>query len=86
MGNILNDDYPTLFSRLKDYSQSGAAPFHMPGHKRNPSGIEFLEKLGARYDITEISAFDDLHHPQGILAEAMEKAAAIWKSDRCFFL
>jgi len=59
---------------------------HMPGHKRNVSGIPFLEELGAKYDITEIEGFDDLHNPKGILAEAMQKAAQLWKSDTCFFL
>jgi len=59
---------------------------HMPGHKRNVEGVEFLEELGAKYDITEIDGFDDLHNPHGILLEAMQKAAKLWQSDNCFFL
>ena len=59
---------------------------HMPGHKRNVEGIEFLEKLGAKYDITEIEGFDDLHNPHGVLMDAMQKAALLWQSDNCFFL
>lgn len=59
---------------------------HMPGHKRNVEGIEFLEQLGAKYDITEIDGFDDLHNPNGILAEAMKSAARLWQSENCFFL
>lgn len=59
---------------------------HMPGHKRNVAGIEFLEELGAKYDITEINGFDDLHNPQGILSEAMQSAALLWQSEHCFFL
>ena len=59
---------------------------HMPGHKRNVKGIEFLEALGAKYDITEIDGFDDLHNPQGILLESMRKAASLWQSDNSFFL
>ncbi len=59
---------------------------HMPGHKRNSEGIKFLEELGAKYDISEIDGFDDLHNPKGILAEAMDKAASLWKSGSCFFL
>lgn len=58
----------------------------MPGHKRNAEGIEFLEKLGAKYDITEIEGFDDLHNPHGVLMDAMRKAALLWQSDNCFFL
>lgn len=59
---------------------------HMPGHKRNPSGFPFLEELGAKYDITEIAGFDDLHCPTGLLAEAMDKAANLWESGASFFL
>ena len=81
-----NNKSTSLFAQLKAYSETGAAPMHMPGHKRNASGIEFLEELGAKYDITEIDGFDDLHNPSGILAEAMREAASLWKSERCFFL
>lgn len=59
---------------------------HMPGHKRNVMGIEFLEELGAKYDITEIDGFDDLHNPQGIIFKAMQSAAKLWQSENCFFL
>ena len=76
----------TLFGKLKELSEKGSAPMHMPGHKRNVAGIPFLEELGANYDITEIDGFDDLHNPNGILAEAMEKTAHLWKSENCFFL
>lgn len=80
------DEYKTLFARLKEYSGENPVPMHMPGHKRNVPGIAFLEQLGAKYDITEIEGFDDLHAPQGILQEAMDRAAETWGSDRCFFL
>lgn len=59
---------------------------HMPGHKRNVAGIEFLDELGAKYDITEIDGFDDLHNAHGILLEAMQKASKLWQSENCFFL
>lgn len=76
----------TLFQRLSDYTASDAAPLHMPGHKRNPSGVPFLESLGARYDITEIDGFDDLHDAHGVLRDAMDRAAYLWGSDAAFFL
>ena len=76
----------TIFQRLSDYAASDAVAMHMPGHKRNVPGIAFLEELGAKYDITEIEGFDDLHHPRGILRDAMERAARLWKSDATYFL
>jgi arginine/lysine/ornithine decarboxylase len=75
-----------LIDKLEALSGSESVPLHMPGHKRNTEGLDFLEKLGARYDITEIEGFDDLHHPRGILKQAMERAARLWKSKRSYFL
>lgn len=80
------DDYKTIFQSLAELAGSSAVPMHMPGHKRNVSGSAYLKALGAKYDVTEIEGFDDLHHPQGILKQAMGRAAALWGSDVCFFL
>ena len=56
----------------------------MPGHKRNG---RFLEELpGCRIDITEIDGFDDLHHAQGILREAQERAAHLFGAGETHFL
>ena len=68
---------------LENYSKYGLRPFHMPGHKRN----ELLAPLDAyRLDITEIDNFDDLHHPEGLLKEAMERAGNLFGSRRTFFM
>ncbi|MGM9567773.1 MAG: aminotransferase class I/II-fold pyridoxal phosphate-dependent enzyme [Clostridia bacterium] len=72
----------SLWGPLTHYGTSEILPMHMPGHKRK-SG--FLHGVG-RYDITEVRGFDDLHHPQGIIKEAMEDAAALYKSDATWFL
>ena len=80
------DGQETLFSQLSTLAASDTAPLHMPGHKRNCEGIDFLEELGAKYDITEIEGFDDLHDPQGILMESMTRAAVLWRSEKSLFL
>ena len=80
------DETETLFRRLSEYAASDAVPLHMPGHKRNPGEASFLEALGARYDITEIDGFDNLHNAHGILKAAMDRAACLWGSDSSFFL
>ena len=72
----------SLWDPLTHYGTSEILPMHMPGHKRK-SG--FMHGIG-RYDITEVKGFDDLHHPEGILREAMEDAAALYKSDASYFL
>ena len=72
-----------LYERLLQYGKEGRYPFHMPGHKRNP---ELFFENPFSWDITEIEGFDDLHHPQGILKEAMEEAAVLYGSKKTFFL
>lgn len=79
-------DYTTIFQELQKNAASDAVPMHMPGHKRNTEGIDFLEELGAKYDITEIPGFDDLHEPRGMLKTAMERAARLWQSQNTFFM
>ncbi len=55
-------------------------PMHMPGHKRNAALAPYLRALGAGLDITEIDGFDNLHQPEGILADCMAQAADLWGS------
>lgn len=74
-----------LYDILTDESKNGRTPYHMPGHKRNP-GFDYLNgKLGA-IDFTEIDGLDDLHAPNGILADAMKHAASIYGADSSYFL
>lgn len=71
-----------LDERLKEYGESDAYPFHMPGHKRQT--LDFPNPY--RIDITEIDGFDNLHHAKAILKEAQERAAALYGSSRCYYL
>ncbi len=74
----------TLYDKLKRYSDSDYYGFHMPGHKRN------MDMLGGtspyQIDITEIEGFDDLHHPDGILKSAQERAAWVYHAEETHFL
>ena len=76
----------SLLARLKALSDSGVIPMHMPGHKRNAALAGYLDTLGARLDITEITGFDDLHDPEGILRDAQDRAARLWKVRKSWFL
>ena len=59
-------------------------PLHMPGHKRR---ICPAPGLGcAAWDMTEIDGADDLHEADGILAQAMQRTAALYGSRRCWYL
>ncbi len=71
-----------LYQALTEYTSSGAYPFHMPGHKRR---MGFLCEP-VSIDITEIDGFDDLHHADGIIRQAEERAAALYHSSETHFL
>lgn len=72
-----------LYKELVNYSKSDYYPFHMPGHKRNIS--DFLNDAYA-IDITEIDGFDNLHDAKGLIKEAEERAAKLYKSEETKFL
>lgn len=72
-----------LYDRLKEYSASDSYGFHMPGHKRI---FRPVEDLPYGLDITEIEGFDDLHHAQGILKEAQERASKVFGAEETHFL
>ncbi|MBR6050823.1 MAG: aminotransferase class I/II-fold pyridoxal phosphate-dependent enzyme [Clostridia bacterium] len=74
----------TIFeSLMKNAGQR--LPMHMPGHKRK-TPAKYLKKLAADIDITEIDGFDDLHCPSGLIAEAEERAAALWGAQKSHIL
>ena len=79
-GMIENEKY--LDRALLEYCNSDAYPFHMPGHKRQTMGNWNCEAI----DITEITGFDNLHHAEGILLEAQQRAAQTFGADESFFL
>lgn len=81
-----------LPDRLAEHIKSGGYPYHMPGHKRNLPVSDRIDRdagqilrQAARMDITEIDGFDNLHAPEGILQEAMEKAARLYGADSAFY-
>lgn len=73
-----------LYKKLKDYSASDFYGFHMPGHKRSArlTGADLPYDI----DITEIEGFDDLHHAEGILREAQERAASVYHAEETHYL
>ena len=85
---MLNDGFEapgigdTLEEMLRRYDKSDAYPFHMPGHKRNTS----VSGLDTALDITEITGFDDLYHPSGILERGQKMAADIYGARRAWYL
>ena len=75
---------PSLAERLQAHHEAGYLSLHMPGHKENTALAPYLACLRADLDITELPDFDDLHDPSGVLAQAMDRAAALWDSRRSY--
>lgn len=73
-----------LYEKLDHYADSDYYPYHMPGHKRRMAGD--MPKQILRMDITEITGFDNLHDPEGILQELQEKAAVLYGAEESFYL
>lgn len=70
-----------MLDKIIKYTASGAYPFHMPGHKRQPH-----PDLPFSIDMTEIDGFDNLHHPQGCIRDIETEAAKIYHAKRAFLL
>lgn len=73
-----------LIDALKSYPYKDIYPMHMPGHKRNAPFVN--SPIPYNLDITEIEGFDNLHNAEGILKNAMERAARLYGSAHSFYL
>ena len=74
----------SLYDKLVSYSESDYYGFHMPGDKRNRNITQ--ADLPYHLDITEIDGFDDLHHATGVLLQAQERTAKLYKAEETHFL
>ena len=71
-----------LLQKLERYRASDFYPFHMPGHKRNMAHFDDPFSI----DITEIDGFDNLFHAEGILMEAQNRAARLYRAEETYYL
>ncbi len=69
--------------QLKEYCSRDYYPWHMPGHKRNNM---CQNPLNMAYDVTEVPGLDDLHVPEGCLADSMEQLKEVYGSAASYYL
>ncbi|MEK3945989.1 aminotransferase class I/II-fold pyridoxal phosphate-dependent enzyme [Paenibacillus sp. FSL H3-0310] len=79
-----------VYEMLEQYRIVGNISYHVPGHKNGAAydcveGAGFLDEV-MKYDVTEITGTDDLHHPEGVIKEAQELAADCFGAEESFFL
>ena len=76
-----------LVQQLVKFLENSPASLHVPGHKNGAlSGLPSDLRLALRYDLTELEGLDDLHEPEGVLKDAMERLTMFYGSNRSFFL
>lgn len=68
---------------FQHYNEKNLLPLHMPGHQRKR---DMGTALPYAYDYTEVEELDNLHAPEGILQEAMNRTAAYYGCSDCFYL
>ncbi|MBU5454305.1 aminotransferase class I/II-fold pyridoxal phosphate-dependent enzyme [Caproiciproducens sp. MSJ-32] len=80
-----------LLESLINYHKENNLILSMPGNKsgkaflRDEIGREFIKNLG-NLDITEVDPLDNLHNPEGVIKEAQELLAEIYKVKKAFFV
>jgi arginine decarboxylase len=79
-----------LLEALEAYRARKVASFHVPGHKAGMSyssapEAAWLGTVGA-YDATELPGLDDLHAPNGPIAQAQALASDCYGADQSYFL
>jgi arginine decarboxylase len=87
---LLDQHRTPLFEALRTYAQQVKAPFHVPGHKMGraaaPDWRAFIGENALAVDLTEAPGLDDLHAPEGVIAEAQALAAEAFGAAESFFL
>ena len=72
-----------MYDYLMKYTKSNSYPMHMPGHKRNP---EFMMVNPYSIDMTEIEGMDNLHHPESIIRDCMDRMKRIYGTKESWLL
>lgn len=81
-----------LFDALRRHAAARNTPFHIPGHKQRASenfgDAEARRIFGGvmEIDLTELADTDNLHRPEGVIAEAERLAAACFGAEETCFL
>lgn len=84
--------------QLREYCSRDYYPWHMPGHKRQrtetfaakgpKAGVEGLHETGFGFDldVTEVPGLDNLHVPEGVLAESLAQLPQVYGSVKSYYL
>lgn len=76
-----------ILNGLITYNAEGCYPWHMPGHKKRLGSI-FPDQVSnpLLIDATEVGDLDELHHPEGIIKDALTRASEVYGSNKSYYL
>lgn len=86
---MLDQRRAPLYEAARAFRDRVCAPFHVPGHKLGAAAPPALQnELGGALglDLTEVPGLDDLHAPEGVIAEAEALAAEAFGAAASHFL
>lgn len=79
-----------IIEKLLKYIKEKPLSYHTPGHKNGQFIPDNLSKIWPeeiwQYDVTEIFDLDNLHYPEGCIAEAQKEVARIFNAKASYFL
>ena len=79
-----------LVDALQEWVNKSHAPFYTPGHKRGQGMNSLLKQRWGNdifgWDLPELPGLDNLHAPDGVIAEAQELAAIAFGATQTWFL
>ncbi|MED3645614.1 aminotransferase class I/II-fold pyridoxal phosphate-dependent enzyme [Halalkalibacterium halodurans] len=78
-----------LFERLVQHDRGGPISCHVPGHKQgalfHKDACSYFQSI-LSLDVTELTGLDDLHDPEGVIAEAQALTARYVGAEATCFL
>jgi arginine decarboxylase len=85
-----NQHQTPLVNALQEWVNKSHAPFYTPGHKRGHGINSLLKQRWGKdifgWDLPELPGLDNLHAPEGVIAEAQELAAIAFGATQTWFL
>ena len=76
-----------LVEKLQQFAEKQPMSLHVPGHKNGYfSTLPKPLRDGLAYDVTELTELDDLHAPEGVIAEAQDLLSRFYRARSSYFL
>lgn len=70
---------------LKQYTENGKYPWHMPGHKRKSVGDDFFDNMMKR-DFTEARGLDDMHDPELFMKDTLKELTELYGTKATYMM